>query len=672
MNTRLGCCAACAFLSFCHGATAAESAGSVLDATGEELQEVVIYARGEQLIGKAEAASEGAVGGADLSVRPLLRVAELLEAVPGLIAAQHSGSGKANQYFLRGFQLDHGTDFTSYVDDVPWNFRTHGHGQGYLDINGLIPEIVDRIDYRKGPYRADIGDFSLAGASFLTTIDRLKHPFVALETGGFGWRRIAGGTNLDIGPGTLTMLGQWKTYNGPWQLPEDLQHYSGWAKYSQPTSFGMLDASLSGYSATWRPTEQTPERAFGTSVCANEFCSLDLTAVGKTVRWIGDVQLTGDDWRGTLYGQFYDWHMFSNPTYDYQIRQFDRRGIFGGRYERTLTKSDPLQWKAGAEFRYDDIQSVGVDHTDQTVFVAPISDNGVKESSLSPYTEATWKPNDRLRLTGGLRADEYRFDVRAKNALSNAGTVNDHQISPKAGIAYTLNSHFEFYGNWGQGFHSNDGRGVVNRDAPVPGLVLGTGYETGARFEMGTFRLTTTYWWAHLSSELIFVGDSNAVEPRGGSARHGYELVGFWRPLDWLAIDGVFTGSDARYKQAQDDGGYHVEGAVEQAGELGFSAIRGPWEISARMRYLGPYALVPDNSERADAEKVVNVRAAYKPGRFTIYGEVLNVMNSNGKDIEYIYASNVAGLDPPGVEVNGRLSRAIEPRSLRVGVKYEF
>ena len=140
----------------------------------EELQEVVIFARGEQLIGLAGAASEGAVGGADLSVRPMLRVAELLEAVPGLIAAQHSGSGKANQYFLRGFNLDHGTDFSTYIDGVPWNLRTHGHGQGYLDVNGLIPEVVERIDYRKGPYRADVGDFSLAGASYITTIDSLK------------------------------------------------------------------------------------------------------------------------------------------------------------------------------------------------------------------------------------------------------------------------------------------------------------------------------------------------------------------------------------------------------------------------------------------------------------------------------------------------------------------
>jgi outer membrane cobalamin receptor len=227
----------------------------------EELQEVIVFARGEQQIGLAAAASEGAVGGADLSVRPMLRVAELLEAVPGLIAAQHSGSGKANQYFLRGFNLDHGTDFSTYVDGVPWNLRTHGHGQGYLDVNGLIPEAVERIDYRKGPYRADVGDFSLAGASYITTIDSLKRPFVAAEGGQYGWRRLAGGGSNGMGSGQLTYLGQWKTYDGPWQLAEGLQHYSGWAKYSAPTSRGTLNLTLSGYLADWHPTEQAPERA---------------------------------------------------------------------------------------------------------------------------------------------------------------------------------------------------------------------------------------------------------------------------------------------------------------------------------------------------------------------------------------------------------------------------
>jgi outer membrane cobalamin receptor len=173
---------------------------AVATADANNVAEVVVFGRGEAKIGVAHAASEGTIAGADMLVRPLLKPAELVEAVPGLIAAQHSGSGKANQYFLRGFNLDHGTDFTTYIDDVQMNFRTHGHGQGYLDLNGLIPELINREDFRKGPYRADGGDFALAGAIYMSTVDAFDRPFVAAEAGSYGYGRLAaGGTLKDVG-----------------------------------------------------------------------------------------------------------------------------------------------------------------------------------------------------------------------------------------------------------------------------------------------------------------------------------------------------------------------------------------------------------------------------------------------------------------------------------------
>ena len=187
---------------------------------------IYVYGRGEQRIGQAGAASEGGVAGADIELRPLLRPAELLEATPGLIATQHSGGGKANQYFLRGFNLDHGTDLSVYIDDMPMNFRTHGHGQGYLDVNGLIPETVRRVDYRKGPYRADTGDFSFVGTSAITTHDRME-PFALAEVGMFDYRRFVAGGSAKVGPGDLLVVGQAKFYNGPWDLPEDFDGYSG-------------------------------------------------------------------------------------------------------------------------------------------------------------------------------------------------------------------------------------------------------------------------------------------------------------------------------------------------------------------------------------------------------------------------------------------------------------
>jgi outer membrane receptor for Fe3+-dicitrate len=246
------------------------------------------------------------------------------------------------------------------------------------------------------------------------------------------------------------------------------------------------------------------------------------------------------------------------------------------------------------------------------------------------------------------------------------------------GLAWALNKKIEFYGNWGRGFHSNDARGIVNTTAPVPGLSPGTGYETGARFELGALKLTTAYWWLDLDSELIFVGDSNSVEPKGASRRDGYELTLFWRPVDWLGIDAVYTGSNARYVDNPD--GPYVEGSVEHAAEFGIQAVKNQWEASLRIRYLGEYALTPDNAHRAGGETTISVRGAYTVGRMMWYADLLNVPNSKGKDIVYWYPAYVPGLDPPGTSsadidcnvTDCRVSRAQEPRTLRVGVKVKF
>ena len=639
------------------------------DTQEEALEEVIVFARGEALIARAEAASEGAVGGADLSVRPLLRVAELLEVVPGLIAVQHSGSGKANQYFLRGFNLDHGTDFTTYIDDVPMNMRSHGHGQGYLDVNGLIPETIERIDYRKGAYRADVGDFSMAGASFMSTINRLD-PFIAAESGEYGWQRLAAGASTAIGEGQLIGMAQWKAYDGPWELPEDLRHQSGWIKYSAPIDAGALELSASGYHAEWRPTEQIPERAIGTNVCEDKFCSLDPTATGETLRWTASARILADSWRATLYAQYYDWNMLSNATYDFQIDQFDRRWIGGGRFEQKFAVSDALTMTAGAEARYDDIGNVGLQHTERGEFVEAISRHAIRESSAGVYSEATWRPMRNLRVLGGLRGDVYEFDVTARMDGVDEGSTGDHAVSPKLGAAYAVHDHLELYGAWGRGFHSNDARGVVNTLTPVRGLSTGRGEEIGARFEVGAFNFTATYWRLELDSELRFVGDSNSVEPGAATRRRGYELVGFWRPLPWMAIDAVWTGSRARYVDGLE--GAYVAGAVENAGELGVSLVRDAWEASLRVRHLGEYPLVEDNTVRADAETCLNIRGAWKPGAFIVYAELLNVLDEDGKDIAYYYGANVTGLDPAGEQIEGRVSRAEEPRTVRVGVKYQF
>jgi hypothetical protein len=647
------------------GSTSSEASGPT---------DIVIFGRGENKIGIAGAASEGSISGADLLVRPLVKVSELLEAVPGMIAAQHSGSGKASQYFLRGFNLDHGSDFTTYIDGVQMNFRSHGHGQGYMDLNGFIPEIVSREDYRKGPYRADGGDFALAGAAYITTVDKFDRPWVAGEVGSFGWRRAAAGATVPLGEDkNLTFALQGKVYDGPWQEPERLRHVSGFAKYTQPLGASQLAISVHGYNGTWNPTEQIPERIVGQVSCPDVYCSPDPTAKGKTTRFIGDIGFKGESYKLNVSGQFYDWYMFSNPTYanadgtSAQIRQFDRRSIIQANGQKWWTLSDGIKLTAGGEARFDNISNVGVHHTIDRAFAESFGTYKVTENSLAGYAEAEVELLKGLRAIGGLRADHFWFTTVGKDPEAVAlgeGAGSDSIVSPKVALAWTATPHLEFYANWGRGFHSNDVRGAVTA-TPVPVLVAGTGKELGARFKLGSLTLTGTYWWLNVGSELRFVGDSNAVEPTGASTRHGYELTAFWRPASWIAIDGTFTASHSRY-----DNGDHIPNAFEDAGSIGVSLLPGNWKFAARLRHLGPSPLIEDNSVRDTGSNLVNVRGAYAFGSVEIYAEILNVLNSKDKDMAYYYESYIPTFDSAPVE--GRLSRSLEPRSVRVGATMRF
>ncbi len=655
----------------------ADEAGVGAAATAEaapDPREIVVTGRFEQRIGTAAAASEGAVSGDDIAVRPLLRPAELLEAVPGLIATQHSGGGKANQYFLRGFNLDHGTDFALFIDDMPINFRTHGHGQGYLDVGGLIPETVARVDYRKGPYRADVGDFAFVGMAATTTRDRIE-PFATFEAGSYGYHRAVAGGSVQAGAGELLAVGQIKTNDGPWALPERLRNYSGLLKYTLPTSWGTLRASLNVYHASWNPTEQIPDRAIGMLV-ADAYGTLDPTLTGRTDRQSLTISATGDDWRATLWAQHYDWSLFSNftfflddPVNGDQLRQYEKMRGYGGRLEKRFKPQETLELTLGGEGRWDDIGTVGFDHSVRAVVDRVRSRFAVSELSGALYAEAKWTPNDRLMVLGGLRGDAYRFRTTATGGGAWSGAVNDAVLSPKIGANYRVAEGFAVYANYGQGFHSNDARGVTSPTDPAPGLVKGDFEELGMRFERPGLILTADYWWSRIDSELIYVGDSGAVEPSGAGRRRGYEVTAYWKPMRWLALDAVWTGAHSRYSDLP-EGANFIPGALANSGEIGLSAVFPRWNAAIRVRHLGPHALVEDNSARGEATTLVNLRAALTLGRVELTAELLNALDSKAHDIDYFYVTRLPGEPADGVE--GYNSRIAEPRQVRIGARMTF
>jgi len=636
---------------------------------GQESGDIVVMARSDRKIGRTEAASEGAVSGTELLTRPLLRTSELAEAVPGMIAVQHSGGGKAAQYLIRGYNLDHGTDFSIAVDNMPFNLRSHAHGHGYLDLNGLIPETVDHISYRKGPYRAGDGDFSFVGAASVDTKDRFDQPFATMTVGSYGYRRLAGGGSFDAGSGSMLLASELSANNGPWELAEHLRHVSVFGKYSQETSLGTLRASLSIYDASWRPTEQIPVRAIGT-ILDDRFGTLDPYLRGSTNREVLNIGITGQEWTLTAYAQHYKFDLLSNftfflddPVRGDELEQTEDRWTFGGRVARRISLTDRLGLTLGLDAQTDRIDGLGLYHTEQGRRLETRGLVDATETSVSGYAEANWKPVDRVNVLAGARIDHFALHTTARGGDATSGSAQDTIVTPKLGANITLTPSLALYANYGQGFHSNAIRGIIATQDATPVFARATGYEVGARFERGPFNLSLTHWWSRSSSELIYSGDDGTVSPTGPSHRRGFELVGNVRATHWLTIDGVFATNHARFVDAP--GADRIPNALESAGELGLTATLDAFNAAVRVRYLGPHSLVEDNSVRSPATTVVNMRVGRQFGPVTVDVELLNLFDTARADADYYYASRLPGEPLGGVE--GIHSRTVEPRMLRIG-----
>lgn len=644
----------------------AKSAASTPD---HDHSDIVVTGRSERRIGTAQSASEGIVSGAELRVRPLLRTSELAEAVPGMIAVQHSGGGKAAQYLIRGYNLDHGTDFSIAIDGMPYNLRSHAHGHGYLDLNGLIPETVDRIAYRKGPYRAADGDFSFVAAASLDTLDRFERPFASVTAGSYGYRRLAVGGSIDVGPGTLLLATEVKANDGRWQLPERLRHLGAFGKYTVETDMGTLRASLSLYDARWRPTEQIPVRAIDNQI-PDRFGALDPFLRGSTNREVFNIGLTGDHLTATAYAQHYRFDLLSNftfflndPVRGDELEQAENRWTYGARIARRFDLADALTLTIGADGQTDRIDGLGLYHTQFGQRIGTTSLVDATETSLSGYAEASWKPVERISLLAGARIDHFRLRTTARAGAGFTGAVNDTIATPKAGANVQIARGLAIYANYGQGFHSNAIRGVIAPADATPALARAIGYEVGTRFERGPLILSIDHWWSRASSELVYSGDDGTVSPTGPSRRRGYEVTAYLKPVRWLAIDAVYATNHARFVDAP--GGDRIPNALEGAGELGLATIFGRFNAAVRVRYLGPHPLIEDNSVRSPATTVVNLRAARRFGPVEVTAEMLNIFDTARADADYYYASRLPGEPVDGIE--GIHSRTVEPRMLRIG-----
>ncbi|MFM9433095.1 outer membrane receptor protein involved in Fe transport [Janthinobacterium sp. CG_23.3] len=655
---------------------------------------VVVEGSRPTQLGVAESASAGVVTQKQLEARTVYRPGELLEVMPGLLVSQHSGEGKANQFYLRGLNLDHGTDLRTSVDGMLVNQRTHAHGQGWTDVNFLIPELTSYLEYVKGPYSAEQGDFASAGAVSVNYANTLAQGIASIGIGQNGYARTLIADSPSVGKGNLLYAMELLRNDGPFVNKDGYRKLNGVLRYSEGSETNGFNVTLMGYKAHWNATDQIPQRAIDSGLLQSRFDTIDPTDGGKAQRfslsgaWVrtGD----GDATRVNAYLIHNQLDLYSNFTYflDHpetgdQFSQPDRRSTLGLNATHSWRHSAlgrPSETTVGLQLQADDIHN-GLYDTQARVRLATTRQDHVRERSAGVYVQNAVKWNPWLRSVIGVRGDYYRNAVDSNLAI-NTGTASGSQASPKLSLILGSWEKTEFYVNLGRGFHSNDARGTTirvdpkNPDTPAvqeAPLVQSRGMELGARTEfVKGLQTNLALYQLNYDSELLFAGDAGSTADTGRpSRRNGFELSNYYKLASWLTVDADIAYARTRYRDA-DPAGQHIPGSIEGVASLALAVDNlGPWFGAVQLRYFGPRPLIEDDSVRSKATGTVNARIGYKFSpklRFTV--EVYNLTNRRDSAIDYAYASRL-----PGEAAEGKFDvhfHPVESRSLRANLIANF
>jgi hypothetical protein len=593
------------------------------------MDELTVTAERLGLLGAASTASEGVVADEELQLAPVYRPGQLLETVPGLIVTLHSGEGKANQYLMRGYNLDHGTDLETTVDGMPINQPTHAHGQGYTDLNFMIPELADGISYTKGPYYANVGDFGAVGSVHINYRDIIADQ-VSATLGTLGFQRIFAAASQTAGDGHLSAAAEVQHYDGPFTRPDDARKENVVLRYGEGDEHDGYSVTAMYYHQIWTNTTDIPLRAIAAGLVADRFGTLDPSDGGRAQRASLSVNyqapLGGGQFSASgffIYNQlhiFNDFtHFLSDPVHGDQEDQFENRHASGGAANYTLAVplgGIPNEISIGGRIRYDSL-GVGRSPSEDQVPLSPTFDpasfsnnDQVYLFAGAAYLQATTHWSSTIRSVIGIREDyqhgtdiDYLAALHEAAGYTNGGTAAQSLPQPKGTLIYTPSGSLEFYLAAGRGFHSADLRGV-NQDTSVdlglphtPLLARQEGQELGMRAAPArNLALTFAVYNLWQQSETTInpdVGQDIAGPP---SRRYGYEINATYQINRWLEFYGSYSGDHTRFTHPFDDGtghlGTYITDAPVATGSLAlYLTGLGPWSGGLNYRYLGNYPL---------------------------------------------------------------------------------
>jgi hypothetical protein len=608
----------------------------------------------------------------DIHLRPINNSQEVLRMVPGLFIGQHAGGGKAEQIFLRGFDIDHGTDINLTVDGMPVNMVSHAHGQGYADLHFVIPELIDKVNFNKGPYFADKGNFTTAGFVEFKTKDYLEHSFVKLETGQFNTHRAIGGLNLlkpkgDRRNQSLYIAGEGSFTKGFFESPQDFSRFNGTLKYhGSITNNTTLTASLTAFTSKWNASGQIPDRAVE-SGSVGFYGAIDNTEGGKTSRHNANVDvLTNLSDGAVIRNQFfysrYKFELYSNFTFfkedpinGDQIKQKEDRNIIGynGSYRKEFVIGNiKTETKGGIQVRYDDINNIELSRTkNRLITTSEIMNGDVNELNAGIYWAQRFSLSQNLDVTGALRADyfnnRYNDQLLSEKLVSNSAIV-----SPKLNFNYRLNQNVQLYLYNGRGYHSNDTRVAVQQNGrkvlpPAYGTDLGGVFKVGKKVV-----LQSALWYLWLGQEFVYVGDEGVVEPGGRTRRYGFDLSVRYEVLKNLFADiDVSLANPRSTGVAKADSYIPLAPRFTSVGGLTYRKEYG-WNGSLRYRYMSDRPANEDNSVVAKGYFVTDASINYTKRKWEVGLSVQNAFNVRWKETQFDTESRLQNEPAPVSEIH--------------------